>query len=203
VRFRLLPTDDRFFVLFNDAARNVAEGARHFRDLLDGKGSGYDGVLACEHRGDELTREILRRLNTSFVTPFDREDIHALAERLDDVADSVLDVVYQLELGQRDVAAVPELRQQSDLLVRIADEAVALIAKLESMKGVQPHLDSIDQLESEADRVYRQALARLYSGEMKAMAVLHWKDVIASLENAIDKLEDVSNVVEAITLKHA
>ena len=125
VRFRLLPTDDRFFQLFNEAAANVAECARRLRDLLDGAEGRLEAVIACERRGDELIREILRRLNTSFVTPFDREDIHALAEELDDVVDDVMEVAYRLELGDRDVAAMPELKQQADLLVQMADETVA------------------------------------------------------------------------------
>src|SRR4051812_40774203 len=87
VRFRLLPTDDRFFALFNDAAHNVAECARRLRELLDGAEDGLAAVVACERHGDELLRQILTRLNTSFVTPFDREDIHGLAEELDDVVD--------------------------------------------------------------------------------------------------------------------
>jgi uncharacterized protein len=203
VRFRLLPTDDRFFALFNDAAANVAECARRLRDLLDGADGGLEAVVACERRGDELIREILTRLNTSFVTPFDREDIHGLAEELDDVVDDVMEVGYRLELGTRDVAEMPELKQQADILVQMADETVALVDRLGSMKGTSPYLDAIDRLESEGDRVYRQALARLYSGEVKALPTLYWKDVIDAMEAALDALEDASDVVEGIVLKHA
>ena len=105
VRFRLLPSDDRFFDLFNAAATNVAACSRRLRELLEQPGPGgsatIDAVIACEQRGDELTRDILRRLNTSFVTPFDREDIHALAEELDDVVDDMLEVAYRLELARQ------------------------------------------------------------------------------------------------------
>jgi predicted phosphate transport protein (TIGR00153 family) len=203
VRFRLLPTDDRFFALFNDAAANVAECARRLRDLLDGADGGLQAVVECERRGDELIREILTRLNTSFVTPFDREDIHGLAEELDDVVDDVMEVGYRLELGNRDVAEMPELKQQADILVQMADETVALVDRLGSMKGTRPYLDTIDRLESEGDRVYRQALARLYSGEVKAKQTLYWKDVVDAMEAALDALEDASDVVEGIVLKHA
>jgi predicted phosphate transport protein (TIGR00153 family) len=203
VRFRLLPTDDRFFALFNDAAANVAECARRLRELLDGADGGLEAVVACERRGDELIREILTRLNTSFVTPFDREDIHGLAEELDDVVDDVMEVGYRLDLGNRDVARMPELKLQADILVLMADETVALVDRLGSMKGTQPYLDSIDRLESEGDRVYRQALSRLYSGELKAAETLYWKDVIDAMEAALDALEDASDVVEGIVLKHA
>jgi predicted phosphate transport protein (TIGR00153 family) len=199
----MLPRDDQFFVLFNEVAANMAECARRLRDELNGQGSGLAPMAACEQRSDELIRDILRRLNTSFVTPFDREDIHALAEQIDEVVDDVMEVAYRLELGNRDVAAVPELKTQADLLVQMADETVTLIGRLESMKGIGPHLDVVDRLETEGDVVYRQALTRLYSGELKAAATLYWKDVVEALENALDTLEDASNVVEGIVLKHA
>lgn len=203
VRFRLLPTDDYFFELFNQAAANVADCARRLSDLLSGAPDGLAAVVACEQRGDELIRDILRRLNTSFVTPFDREDIHALAEVLDDVVDNVMEVGYRLELGNRDVAAMPELKQQADLLVQMSDETVKLVDRLSSMKGTEPLLDAIDRLESEGDAVYRQALARLYSGQLKASATLYWKDVVETMEAALDALEDASDVIEGIVLKHA
>lgn len=204
MRFRLLPTDDRFFDLFNSAAVNAAECAKHLRDLIadDSAGLSNDGVVACEHRGDELTAEILKRLNTSFVTPFDREDIHALAEELDDVVDDMLAVAARLRLTVHG-PAFPELKEQADILVRMADEMVALMARLSSMKQTEVHLAGIDRLESEGDTVYRQALGRLFSGEFDALDVLRWKDIIEAMEAALNTIEDVSNVVESIVLKHA
>src|SRR5207244_7266999 len=159
MRFRLLPTDDRFFDLFNEAATNAAECAKHLRDLIaDDSGNGSnDGVVACEHRGDELTSEILQRLNTSFVTPFDREDIHALAEELDDVVDDMLSVAARLRLTVHG-PAFPELKEQADILVLMADEMVALVGRLSSMKQTEEHLAWIDRLESQRDTVSRQAL---------------------------------------------
>jgi len=207
VRFRLLPSDERFFDLFNAAAANVAECSRRLRELVEqpgpGGGATVDAVIACEHQGDELTHEILRRLNTSFVTPFDREDIHALAEELDDVVDDMLEVAYRLQLADRDTATMPELKQQADLLVQMADEVVGMAAGLESMQGLQPHLDAVDRLESEGDAIYRHALRRIYSDEFKARASLYWKDVVESMEDALNTVEDISDIVEAIALKHA
>ena len=202
MRFRLLPTDDRFFELFAEAAANVAACARRLRDVLEGDPGGHEAVIACERRGDELTRDLLRRLNTSFVTPFDREDIHALTEELDDVVDDVLEVSHRLR-GVDNTGVLPELKEQGDLLVRMADEVVELIAHLESMKGVSPHLDAIDALESEGDAVFRRAIDRLFSGELDALAALRYKDVVESLEAALNTLEDISDIVEAIVLKHA
>jgi predicted phosphate transport protein (TIGR00153 family) len=203
VGFRLLPADDKFFELFAEAAANVADCSKSLRHVLSGEAEGLDEVVACERRGDELTRELLHRLDTSFVTPFDREDIHALTEELDDVVDDVLEVCYRLQIGSVGLDAVPELKEQSDLLVQMTAEVVELIARLESMKGLSPHLDAIDRLESEGDVVFRRALARLFSGQVDALDALRLKDVVESMENALNTLEDVSDVVESIVLKHA
>jgi predicted phosphate transport protein (TIGR00153 family) len=203
VRFRLLPTDDSFFPLFNQAAANAATCARHLRDVIaDGAADGHDRINQAEHEGDEITRKILQRLNSTFVTPFDREDIHALAEELDDVVDDI-QTVSQLLLLTQVSTSLPEMAEQADLLVRMAEEAELLIARLESMKGVDEHLDNIDRLESDGDAVYRRILARLYSGELEALEVLRWKGIVEALEGALNTIEDISDVVESIVLKHA
>jgi predicted phosphate transport protein (TIGR00153 family) len=205
MRFRLVPTDDRFFTLFCDSAANAAECARRLRDLLtdfQDVESKHRKVVERERKGDEVTQEILQRLNSTFVTPFDREDIHALAEELDDVVDDMLEVSHRLQLAA--VAdPLPELKEQADVLVQMADETVTLIGRLPSMKGVRPHLDAIDRLESEGDTVYRRTLSRLFSGDYEALEVIKWKDIVEAMEAAINTLEDVSNVVESIVLKHA
>ena len=204
MRFRLVPSDDAFFGLFNDSAANVAECARRLRDLLSNPANpdAHDDVVACERRGDELVHTILQRLNTTFVTPFDREDIHALAEELDDVVDDMLEVAHRLQITGIGTA-LPELKEQADLIVQCADETQALLARLESMKGVEPHLDAIDRLESEGDAVHRRILARLLGGEFDALDVIRWKDVVEAMEAALNTLEDISDIVESIVLKHA
>jgi uncharacterized protein len=206
MRFRLVPTDDKFFELFSQSAANVARCARALQALLADIAdlpAKIDVVMASEREGDELTRTILRRLNSTFVTPFDREDIHALAEEIDDVVDDMLEVAYRLQLADKDTATMPELKQQSELLVQMADEVVAMIAGLESMQGLQPHLDAVDSLESEGDVIYRHALRRIYSDEFKARTSLYWKDVVEAMEDALNTAEDISDIVEAIALKHA
>jgi predicted phosphate transport protein (TIGR00153 family) len=204
MRFRLVPTDDAFFALFDDSAANVAECARRLRDMLSDPTdpSGHEKVAACEHRGDQLVQTILQRLNTTFVTPLDREDIHALAEELDDVVDDMLEVSHRIQLTGL-TTSLPELKEQADLVVQCADETQQLIARLQSMKDVQPHLDAVDRLESEGDAVYRRILARLFGGEFEALDVLRWKDVIEPMEGALNTLEEISDVVESIVLKHA
>src|SRR5262245_35238807 len=133
MRFRLLPTDDTFFALFDDSAANVAECARRLRDVLADPtaASAHEKVAACERRGDELVDAILSRLNTTFVTPFDREDIHALAEELDDVVDDMLEVSHRIQLTGI-TASLPELKEQADLLVTCAEETEKLISRLET-----------------------------------------------------------------------
>jgi predicted phosphate transport protein (TIGR00153 family) len=204
MRFRLIPTDDQFFALFSESAANVALCAHRLRDLItdfsDVKAK-HALVVECERKGDELTRQILRRLDTSFVTPFDREDIHALAEELDDVADDMQAVAELLTLLPID-AILPELKEQSEILVLMATEAELLVGKLQSMKGVQEHLDAIDRLESQGDHVHRRTVARLFR-DYDALEILKWKDIVEAMELALNTAEDIANVVESIVLKHA
>src|SRR3954469_4429285 len=159
MRFRLVPSDDRFFDLFNDSARNAEECARRLVDVITAQGqerkAAFDLVMEAERRGDQLTTDILHRLDTTFVTPFDREDIHALAEELDDVVDDIYQVGALLRIipvGE----PLPELIEQSELCVKMAVEVVALIERLESMKDMKGLLDQIDRLESEGDAVNRR-----------------------------------------------
>jgi uncharacterized protein len=205
VRFRLIPSDDGFFAVFNESAMNAAECARRLRDIVVDFNDievKHALVADCETRGDELTGRILKRLDGTFVTPFDREDIHALAEELDDVVDDMLAVAALLNLfGVTEI--LPELKEQADVLVQMADEAVLLLGQLRSMKGMEPHLEAIDQLETHGDDIYRRALGRLFSGEFKALEVLKWKDVVEAMEAALNTLEDVSDIVESIVFKHA
>jgi hypothetical protein len=204
MRFRLVPTDDRFFELFSESARNVQACADRLVELVAGPTSAgaFDRVLECERRGDQLTTDILHRLDTTFVTPFDREDIHQLAEKLDDVVDDI----YQVAALMRVVnvtECLPELVEQARVLARMASEAVLLIDRLETMKDTKGLLESIDKLESEGDAIYRQVIGRLFSGEFEALDVIKWKDITAAMEDALNTLEDVGDVVESIVFKHA
>src|SRR5438552_9710652 len=198
LRFRLLPSDDRFFALFNQSAMNTAECARRLSNMVndfEDLEAQHTLVVDCERRGDQLTNEILQRLDQTFVTPFDREDIHALAEELDDVVDDMMAVSELLNLLPVD-EVLPELKEQAVILVRMADETVGLMGRLPTMKGVDAHLEAIDKLESEGDAVYRRTLARLFR-DYEAIDVLKWKDIIEAMEAAVNTVEDISNVVES------
>lgn len=205
MRFRLIPTDDRFFGLFSDAARNADECARRLRELvgdLSDVASKHSRVVECERRGDSITTEILSRLDTSFVTPFDREDIHALAEELDDVVDDMLAVSDLLQLV-RPTSELPEVIEQADVLVKMTQQTVQLMDQLNRMQGTRALLDEIDELETEGDKIYRRTIARLFAGEFDATEILKWKDVVVAMEAALNTLEEISDVVESIVLKHA
>ena len=204
MRFKLVPTNDVFFDLFNDAAKNAAEGALRLRELVvdfTEVSAKHDLVVACERRGDEITKDLLQRLNTTFVTPFDREDIHAIAEELDDVLDDILAVSDLLKLLPiKEV--MPELKEMADILVQMTDQTVQMFDVFARMRGIPPFLESIDRLESEGDSIYRRTLARLFR-DHDAMTVLIWKDVFAAMEAALNTVEDISNIVESVVLKQA
>ena len=204
-RFRLVPTDDAFFEMFEEAAANVVECAQRLRSMLDdfhNPDAAHQRVIASERRGDEITRNILHRLNSTFVTPFDREDIHALAEEIDDVVDDMLAVAHLLLLVPAE-DPLPELKEQADILVQMTEQSAQLVGLLRPMKGLEPCLEAVDKLESEGDAVYRRILGRFMSGEFDALTVLRWKDIVEAMEAAMNTVEDISNVVESIVLKHA
>lgn len=205
MRLRLIPSNDEFFVLFSKAASNLARSAEAFKGMLadfDRREEHHATVRQLERTGDEYTKEILRQLDTSFVTPFDREDIHALAEHIDHVVDDIYhlsEVLTIVPVPQ----LLPEFVEQVDVLAVIGGRLVELIDRLPQMKGLRPVLDEIDELESKGDQIYRNALRRLFSGELDALEVLKWKDLIESAELAIDGVEDVSDIVATILFKHA
>ena len=205
MKFRLVPVDDEFFALFSASARNAADASRRLRDLVNDPGhidQHVELVVDCERKGDAHVRALLHRLSTSFVTPFDREDIHALAEELDDVVDDILAVARLLQMV-RVTEIIPELKEQADVLVAMADQTTELIDRLERMRDMRELLDSIDKLESEGDAVHHRAIARLFSGEMEPIDVIKWKDIIEAMEAAINTLEDISDIAESILLKFA
>jgi predicted phosphate transport protein (TIGR00153 family) len=203
VKFKLVPTDDRFFQLYSDGARNATVCAAHLRGLLaSGDGAGFEDVRSAERQGDRITKEILQRLDSSFVTPFDREDIHALAEKMDDVVDDMFHVAELVQL-MRPQSHLSEVAEMADVLMQMAEHTVTLLDGLEAMKGLKPELAVIDELESKGDAIYRRAVARLFSGDYEPLEVLKWKDIVTALEDALNTLEDVSDVVESILFKHA
>ena len=205
MRFRLVPRDVGFYELFSKQAAYNHRAAELIRDLFlryDERESFRERIRQVEHDGDEVTHTIMRRINTTFVTPFDREDIYHLASNLDDVLDHI-DAAADFAVLHSMDEPLPELAKLSEVLLettRVADEA---LTKLRTFKGLEEYWVEINRLENEGDQVYRRTVAHLYSGDFKAMDVLKHKDVIEELEHAIDSLEDVANTIESIVLKHA
>jgi predicted phosphate transport protein (TIGR00153 family) len=205
LRLRILPREESFYDLFDKDAANLSEGARLLTKLLadfHDPESAHAEIRQREHEGDEITHQIIRALNTTFVTPFDREDIHRLASGMDDILDAI-EAVADLLVLHRIEQIIPEMRQQADVLSRAADQVQQAMAQLRGFAGLEKYWVEINRLENEGDRVYRKTVAHLFSGEFKAMDVLKWKDLVDQLEAAIDSCEDVANTLESIVLKHA
>ena len=205
MRLRIVPAQGSFFELFEDMANKVQQGAAALLDLLKDY-SDVDRktgrILDMEHEGDEITHEIIRRLNTTFVTPFDREDIHLLASSLDDVLDHIEAAAEYLQL-HKIVQPLAGMISLAETLGEAADKTARSMPRLRKMKNLEEYWVEINRLENEGDRSYRRTIAQLFSGDHRAMDVLKFKDIIESIEQAIDRLEDVANTVETIVLKQS
>jgi predicted phosphate transport protein (TIGR00153 family) len=166
----------------------------------------HPGVAArmreAEHAADETTHAIVRRVNSTFVTPFDREDIYSLGSGLDDIMDAMDEVVDQILVYEVKVLP-PELSDQVEVLQRCAELTAAAMPKLQSMSELEEYWIEINRLENQGDKNHRRILAKLFSGEFKAMEVLKLKDIVESLEEAIDGFERVANIVEQIAVKES
>jgi predicted phosphate transport protein (TIGR00153 family) len=204
-RFQIMPRSHNFYELFDRAASNLADTAalllKHLTDYRDPEAA-HAEIRQREHEGDEITHQIMRALNTTFVTPLDREDIHRLASLIDDILD-LIEAVADLLVLHGIPEPLPEMRQQAEVLARATEQTRQAIAGLRSFTGLETYWVEINRLENEGDRVYRKTVARLFSGDFKAMDVLKWKDLVDQLEAAIDACEDVANTLESIVLKHA
>ena len=207
MKLKVTQRSGEFFVLFQQAAHNLRVGAELLKDLIEDYRdveTKAQRVKDREHEGDEITHAIVRRLNTTFITPMDREDIYALGSALDDVMDAI-EAVADLLVLHRIEEPLPEMKAQIDVLLQAAEQAEKALALLPTMERdkLEGYWLAINELEDEGDRIYRKTVAELFSGEFKAMDVLKWKDVIENLETAIDGLQKLSNIIEAAVLKHA
>ena len=203
--FRLIPRDEQFFDLFRSTADEIRRAAVDLEAMLSATPidmAKVDAIRDAEHRCDTFTHDTIQRLHRTFVTPFDREDIHALAEQLDDVVDDIYHLSEVMVIVPID-HILPEFVEQIDVLVAMAGRAVELIDRLSQMKGLRQIIDEIDELESKGDAIYRRTLQRLFSGELAPLEVIKWKDLIESAEEAIDGIEDIADIVETISFKHA
>ncbi len=202
---RLRPTDTSFYDLFTTSARHIVTGAGLLAEMI-AEGADREDVARrmreAEHITDENTHAIVRRVNSSFVTPFDREDIYSLASGLDDVMD-MLDEVVDLILLYEVKVLPAEFLTQVEVIQRCAEITAEAMPKLRTMGDLDEYWIEINRLENAGDKSYRRTLAKLFSGDFKAIEVLKLKDIVESLEGAIDAFEKVANIVEQITVKES
>jgi predicted phosphate transport protein (TIGR00153 family) len=203
---RFTPRNNAFYAMFAVSGQNLVVGAGLLKELLGAdpadRKSIAEKMREAEHDGDEATHAIMRELNESFITPFDREDIYRLASSLDDVMDAMeaaVDLVVLDQIGE----LPPEVADQVDVLERAAELTAEAMPRLRSMKDLSEFWIELNRLENQADQVYRRLLARLFNGEYDTLTVMKLKEVVDQLEAAADAFEHVANTVETIAVKES
>jgi hypothetical protein len=201
-------TEEEFLSRFRDAAANALEAARALHETVNAPGGrnglrpGWQRIEELEHRGDELTHDMHRRLNRSFITPLSRPDLQDLISGIDNVVDTIEAAASRMVLYG--VGAPPEdVRHLADLIVAAAGAMEQALRALPALEDVEKHCVEVNRLENAADDVYRQAVSRLFEEERSPTDVLKWKEIYELLEAVTDRCEDVANVVESIALRHA
>ncbi len=202
--FSLLPKEDHYFALFSQMSGKLQEGGSILVDMMRSGDEQYESLSKklkhVEHECDEITHTVTTKLNKSFITPFDREDIYTLAVALDDVCDymdAAARAVVMYNIHESDQYAI----KLAEILKKMADEIRGAVDLLEDAKGMGPHLLEIQRLENEADDVYFKGTAELFKGT-DAVKIIRWKELYEILENATDRCESVGNIIESIVLKH-
>ena len=201
----LFPKNEDFFGLFCRQAALVRQSCDQLHDMItifDDLDERARRLKEVEHQGDLVTHEIFERLNRTFITPLEREDIHSLASGLDDVLDSVE------AIGSRFVMfhvehTTPEAVQLSEILVKCGQQIEYAVANLKDFKNLMGFTIELNRLENEADLISRQVVADLFSGKHDVMDVLRWKEIYGRLESAADQAEDVANTIESIVIKNS
>ena len=201
----IFPKEERFFGLLLRAAENGRAGAEQLVQLM----TDYDSpqmvaqkIKEVEHQGDELTHELLTKLDQTFVTPLDREDIHALSSSLDDVLDLIDEAASRMMLFKLNTPWPPAI-ELAKIIVRCSNQIVTAVSSLEEKDSVLQHCIELNRLENEADHVGRNALAQLFEQERDPIVIIKLKEIYEDLEGAIDKCEDVANVLESVVVKSA
>lgn len=208
ILMRFLPRDEKFFDLFTSVAELSVEAAKLQLDLLraDGyhRGAIVDAIKRLEHEADQITHEVVTRLDRVFITPLDREDIHLLASRLDDVMDLIDGAARRVEMYHAGEA--PEgATLLADVVYRAAKELLVAVQALEKNKdkSVLDACAQVKRLEEEGDSLYHEWVGRLFDGSPDPLMVIKWKEIYDTLEKTLDHMEDAGNVLESISIKHA
>jgi uncharacterized protein len=205
--FGLIPKDEKFYKLFKDMTENIIEGARQLKDMLDNfsdPAASQRRIKDIEHKGDAITHEIIQKLNKTFVTPLDREDIYALASKLDDIID-LIDAAAQRVIMYNVSSITPEAKSLGFIILQatiLVDKAVAMLGQ-KSNDQIFKLCVEINAMENEADRVSREAIRRLFDEEKDPIQLIKWKEIYEFLETATDKCEDAANILESVVVKNA
>jgi uncharacterized protein len=205
---RLLPRDEKFFDLFTAVATFTVEAARLQQALLEAdqnrRGAIVDQIKRLEHQADQVTHEVVTRLDRVFITPLDREDIHLLASRLDDVIDLIDGTARRLQMF-RAGEAPDGATLIADVIIRASEQLQVAVQSLEKNKAgvVLEACVQVKRLEEEGDSLYHEWLGRLFEGQPDALQVIKWKEIYDNLEKTLDYIEDAGNVLESISIKHA
>ena len=201
----LAPRDREFFDLFEEAGGNILRAAGLLEEMLRDfpeRNELAREILICEQEGDRITHDIIQRLNTTFVTPLDREDIHTLATQLDDIVDYIEEVADFMGL-YRIEAPMDQAQALAEVLVKSCEQLYALLQNLRGFKGLENYWIEIHRLENDGDRIYRDAVASLFADRVDPMVVIRWRDIFLRLERAIDATETSASIVEGIVIKNA
>jgi predicted phosphate transport protein (TIGR00153 family) len=205
--FGLIPKDEKFFQLFKEMTENIITGAKLLKDMLDNFENPAESqrkIKDIEHAGDSLTHQIIKRLNKTFITPLDREDIHSLASKLDDILD-LIDASAQRVIMYNVDSIPPEAKSLGFIILQCCyavDKAVAMLGK-KTNEQIFDACVEINALENEADRVSREAISRLFDEEKDPIQLIKWKEIYETLERATDKCEDAANILESVVVKNA
>jgi predicted phosphate transport protein (TIGR00153 family) len=206
MRLSIAPRDREFFDLFEEAGGNSVRAA----DLLDRMLRGFPDrgddlardILICEQDGDRITHDIIRRLNETFVTPIDREDIYELASALDDVVDYTEEVADYLILYKIE-APMEQAQRLAHVLLQCTRQIAEAMPRLRGFKDISHYTVEVNRLENDGDRIVREAIASLFDNGIDPMVVIRWKDIYERLEAAIDATEHVANILENIVIKNS
>ena len=203
---RLLPRAEEFFALFVAVAQRNKEAAQHLHDLFeappDRRRPLVDSIKRLEHEADQVTHEVVNRLDRTFITPLDREDIYQLASDLDDVMDAMDGTARRSQIFHLGLAP-PGVKQLTEVILRMVAVLAEAVGRLKKGDDVMRYCIEAKRLEEEGDAIYQEALGRLFETERDALEVIKWKEIYDTLELTLDQAEDVANVLESITLKHA
>ena len=204
--FGLIPKEEQFFKMFQEMGGLIVTGARQLKDMLDDFSdpvASQRAIKDTEHRGDTQTHDIIKKLNKSFITPFDREDIYSLAAALDDILDLIDGCAQRLVMYNVE-ASTAEARELAFLILQGA-EAInkALLIIGGKLEPIAEYCVQVNALENEADRVCREAISRLFDEEKDPIQLIKWKEIYETLEKATDKCEDAANILESVVVKNA